>query len=324
MANKLPNFGTNASPDKTVVDGTATVIDSGFQVNTVIAASEVNTYFKSLMTGLKGLIDTIDMSTLTWQASDTSATWKSNFSAALKNYVVNTQVTEATKLSSNAGDATHPIYFSNGKPAKCNDTIASNISGNAATATKLADARTISISGDAEGRTGFSGASDSNISLTVNKAATADSATKLSTSAGSAYKPVYFKDGIPVVTTMGNANEQATLTAGTNCMTMTALSDKTAFIALVTLIDHTAAQYTPPIFWRGIVLFENGVPSDDVGFVSNYNSASLSPTYVYFDTTKDYYGTSTCDVYIWSVNSSTSARTYKTNFRMFVRKLFEI
>lgn len=250
MANKLPDFGTNASPDKTVVDGTATVVDSGFQVNTVIAASEVNTYFKSLMTGLKGLIDTIDMSTLTWQASDTSATWKSNFSAALKNYVVNTQVTEATKLSSNAGDATHPIYFSNGKPAKCNDTIASNISGNAATATKLADARTISISGDAEGRTGFSGASDSNISLTVNKAA------KLSTgTTGSSTNPIYFNDGKPVATTIERIIYSSLVKSSTGNYYYSKISDTSKFLAYIIITSSSGEKVA-----SGIIIYNNGYP----------------------------------------------------------------
>lgn len=43
----------------------------------------------------------------------------------------------ATALTSNAGDAMHPIYFTSGKPKQCNDVLANSIAGNAATATKL-------------------------------------------------------------------------------------------------------------------------------------------------------------------------------------------
>lgn len=43
--------------------------------------------------------------------------------------------TTASKLSRNAGSATKPIYFSDGVPVQCNDTLEVNISGNAASAT---------------------------------------------------------------------------------------------------------------------------------------------------------------------------------------------
>lgn len=45
--------------------------------------------------------------------------------------------TTASKLSKNAGSATKPIYFSEGIPVQCNDTLGVSISGNAATANKL-------------------------------------------------------------------------------------------------------------------------------------------------------------------------------------------
>lgn len=43
--------------------------------------------------------------------------------------------TTASKLSRNAGSATKPIYFSDGVPVQCNDTLGVSISGNAASAT---------------------------------------------------------------------------------------------------------------------------------------------------------------------------------------------
>ena len=50
-----------------------------------------------------------------------------------------TTATTASKLSTNAGSATRPVYFASGIPVQCNETLAVNISKNAATAT-LADA----------------------------------------------------------------------------------------------------------------------------------------------------------------------------------------
>ena len=44
--------------------------------------------------------------------------------------------TTAAALSSDAGSATIPVYFTNGKPTTCSTTLGVNISGNAATATK--------------------------------------------------------------------------------------------------------------------------------------------------------------------------------------------
>lgn len=49
----------------------------------------------------------------------------------------------ATALTTSAGSATQPIYFSNGKPVAITGSIANSTTGNAATATKLATARTI-------------------------------------------------------------------------------------------------------------------------------------------------------------------------------------
>ena len=51
--------------------------------------------------------------------------------------------TSANKLNTNAGSASQPIYFSNGVPVAITGTLGNNISGNAASATKLQTARTI-------------------------------------------------------------------------------------------------------------------------------------------------------------------------------------
>lgn len=88
--------------------------------------------------------------------------------------------TTASKLSKNAGSATKPVYFSEGVPVQCNDTLDNNISGNAATATL------------------------------------ASSANKLNTSAGGNTNPVYFANGIPVRLTasVGSANQPVYLNNG--------------------------------------------------------------------------------------------------------------
>lgn len=48
-----------------------------------------------------------------------------------------TTATTATKLGSNAGSGTIPIYFSGGKPVACGSSLAVSITGTAATASKL-------------------------------------------------------------------------------------------------------------------------------------------------------------------------------------------
>ena len=71
--------------------------------------------------------------------------------------------TTASKLSRNAGSATKPIYFSGGIPVQCNDTIGVNISGNAASATKLQTTRNIILNGNLQGSASFNGTGDATI-----------------------------------------------------------------------------------------------------------------------------------------------------------------
>ena len=74
-----------------------------------------------------------------------------------------TTATTASKLSRNAGSATKPIYFSGGVPVQCNDTLGVNISGNAATATKLQTTRNIILNGNLQGSASFNGTGDATI-----------------------------------------------------------------------------------------------------------------------------------------------------------------
>ena len=88
--------------------------------------------------------------------------------------------TTASKLSTNAGSSTRPVYFSGGIPIQCNNTLEVSISGNAATAT------------------------------------IASSANKLNTSAGGNTNPIYFTNGVPVRSTasVGSANQPVYLNNG--------------------------------------------------------------------------------------------------------------
>lgn len=73
----------------------------------------------------------------------------------------------ATALTSSAGSSTVPIYFSSGKPIQCSTSLEVSITGNAATATKLATARTISLSGDVSGSASFNGSANITITTSV-------------------------------------------------------------------------------------------------------------------------------------------------------------
>lgn len=72
---------------------------------------------------------------------------------------------KADALTKNAGDSTHPVYFSGGIPKQCSGSLATNITGNAATASKLI--------------TNPNARSGPNL-------------------VGATTNPVYFKDGLPV------------------------------------------------------------------------------------------------------------------------------
>lgn len=188
--NKLPTFGTNASVDSSIVNGTSELANTGFQANTIIRSAQVNTYLKVLMNNVNGLIDAIynaGASQGEISATSSSDDVKNYITAGLSKIIAGTKVDnaihadeatnadEATKLetartisltgdatgevsfdgtdnaeitvdvaksaaldSTNVGDATHPVYFNDtGKPVVCSDTIANNISGNAASANKL-------------------------------------------------------------------------------------------------------------------------------------------------------------------------------------------
>jgi hypothetical protein len=57
--------------------------------------------------------------------------------------------TDNTLLS--VGGITHPVYFNNGIPVECGDSLDAGITGNAATATKFASAASVALTGDVTG-----------------------------------------------------------------------------------------------------------------------------------------------------------------------------
>lgn len=79
-----------------------------------------------------------------------------------------TTATSANKLNTNAGSATRPVYFSNGIPVQCDGTLANSISGNAATASKLQTARTITLAGSVIGSAVFDGSNNITITTSTN------------------------------------------------------------------------------------------------------------------------------------------------------------
>ena len=91
--------------------------------------------------------------------------------------------TSANKLNTNAGDSNTPVYFSNGVPVACtsldlNTTgSAASCTGNSATATKLATARTITLSNDLQGSASFDGSGNINIVASNYQASIASSNT---------------------------------------------------------------------------------------------------------------------------------------------------
>ena len=214
--NKLPTFGANASIDSSIVNGSSELANTGFQANTIIRSAQVNTYLKTLMNNVNGLIDAIYNEGA--QQGEISATSSSDdvknyITAGLSKIIAGTKVnsaahadeatnvdritnndngananvkfsigdqsfsktvnnvahaTNAEKLDSNAGSATQPIYFSGGKPATITGSIDNDTTGNAATATKLETARTVTIDGAVTGSFTFDGSADTTATMAFN------------------------------------------------------------------------------------------------------------------------------------------------------------
>ena len=164
----------------------------------------------------------------------------------------------ADKLNTDAGSTTKPVYFANGIPVQCNDSLDVDITGNADTATN-ADASD-KLNTDAGSTTKpvyFSGGVpvQCNDSLDVDITGNSDSSDKLNTNAGSTTKPVYFANGVPV---------QCNDSLGVNITGKSDSSDK---------LNTNAGSTTKPVYFSG------GVPvqcndSLDVDITGNADTAT--------------------------------------------------
>lgn len=242
VKNKLPTFGANADIDENIVNNSSGLKNTGFQPNTTIKSAEMNTYMKMLINGMSGLIDSVYNDGVTQneiKADSTSEDVKNYIVAGLNQIIKTSKVdnathadesTTATKLNSSAGSATRPVYFSDGKPVAITGNIANGTTGNAATATKLQNARTFNISGDATGTAqSFDGTGNVTIPVDVKKSAALDS-----TNIGDATHPVYFNsEGKPAridkVANAANADNASKLSTARNITLSGDASGSTSF-----------------------------------------------------------------------------------------------
>lgn len=249
--NKLPTFGSTANVDDAIVQNTSTLKETGFQANTLIESAQVNTYFKMFVNALNGLID---------------ATYN----------------TSATQSEINAGSTIDEwkTYILNGLTKIIYSTTVSN-AAHAVSASKLDNAQTIELTGDASGSGTFDGLQKTTINVDVKTAAALDSK-----SVGDDIHPVYFgADGKPVkIFTVERAQKLPEKAVGSathpvyvdalgivkpillptndigatatfveqGLFRVSALSNKTTFWAYVEIVDNDST------FASGIAKFSNG------------------------------------------------------------------
>lgn len=150
--------------------------------------------------------------------------------------------TVASKLDSNAGSSTLPVYFSGGVPVATGTSLAVSVTGNAATATKLKTARTIGITDDSGEHAGtsisFNGSANKTLKLpatigadiignvTGNVTGNATSADKLTVAdTGSATVPTYFSGGVPTACTSLSLNTTGSAAKWTTARNITISDD---------------------------------------------------------------------------------------------------
>lgn len=191
---------------KMLINGMSGLIDSvynsGVTQNEIKADSTSEDVKNYIVAGLNQIIKTnkVDNATHADKATNVDAITNNDsgdnanvkFAIGNKSFIktVNNvaHATNAEKLDSSAGSATRPVYFSEGKPVAITGNIANGTTGNAASATKLQNARTFNVSGDATGTAqSFDGTGNVTIPVDVKKSAALDS-----TNIGDATHPVYF------------------------------------------------------------------------------------------------------------------------------------
>ena len=171
--NKLPTFAELAEVDESIVNNTSDLNKTGFQPNTTIKSIEMNTYMKMLINGMRGLIDSV------YDSGVSQGEIKATSSAdEVKDYILTglNQIIKTNKVdnATHADEATNVDSITNndtGNNANVNFSIGdqtfsktiNNVS-NANQASKLSQARTISLTGDTTGSTSFDGSGNASIS----------------------------------------------------------------------------------------------------------------------------------------------------------------
>lgn len=182
--NKLPEFATKPQDntfDTEIIDKSSELEDTGFVPNTTICSSQMNTYMKMMIESLRGIVDGLYRQAAAQgeiKANSTAQDWQNYIQKGLTDLITKTNVNNAANANA--------------------------CSGNAASATKLKNARTLNISGDATGTAqSFDGTANVTIPVDVKKSAALDS-----TNIGDATHPVYFDaNGKPVKVNQKIAND---------------------------------------------------------------------------------------------------------------------
>ena len=132
-------------------------------------------------------------------------------------------------LTSDIGSATQPVYVNAGVLTACNTTLDVGISGNAASASKLATARTISLTGDVSGSVSFDGSE--NVSITTTVADNSHSHSYLPLAGGTMTGEIKIGQGDGYGIQLGTGGRiNATTSAGSTTATLLGLADTQCFI----------------------------------------------------------------------------------------------
>lgn len=221
--NKLPEFATEPQDntfDEEIIDKSSELEETGFVPNTTIRSSQINTYMKMMIESLRGIVDGLYRQAAAQgeiKANSTAQDWQNYIQKGLTDLITKTKVSnaihadEATNvdaITNNDSGNNANVKFSIGDQSFSktvnNVANANACSGNAASATKLQNARTLNISGDATGTAqSFDGTANVTIPIDVKKSAALDSI-----NVGDATHPVYFNnEGKPVEVNQKIAND---------------------------------------------------------------------------------------------------------------------
>lgn len=221
--NKLPEFATKPQDntfDEEIIDKSSELEETGFVPNTTIRSSQMNTYMKMMIESLRGIVDGLYRQASAQgeiKANSTAQDWQNYIQKGLTDLITKTKVnnaihadetTNVDAITNNDSGNNANVKFSIGDQSFSktvnNVANANACSGNAASATKLQNARTLNISGDAIGTVqSFDGTANVTIPIDVKKSAALDSI-----NVGNATHPVYFNnEGKPVEVNQKIAND---------------------------------------------------------------------------------------------------------------------